>query len=190
METLDFQMNFEDSQQADADKKLFVIFYKDAIKNEPKSVEAGRPIFDEFDIVKIMTPGSRDTFTGLADEGYQQRFPQQWARYKAGRDAIQSGTPLNQLPWLSIGQVAEFNAVNCHTVEQLVGMPDALSQKFMGHHAVKQKALAYLEAATAAAPTHKMQAELAKRDETIAELTKAVEALVAKNRADEAAKKA
>lgn len=178
MEALDFAMNFEDGQQNEADKKLLVLFYRDTVKNEAKSTESGRPIFDEIDLVKIITPGSRDSFVGDATEQYQQRFPAQWARYKAGRDQGHgSGTPLNMLPWLGIGQIAEFNAVGCHTVEQLVGMADSVSQKFMGHLAVKQRAQAYLDAAKESAPTLRLQAELQKRDDTIEELRKANEAL-------------
>jgi len=178
METLDFAMNFEDNQQSEADKRLLVLFYRDTIKNTAKSIEAGRPVFDEIDLVKIITPGSRDSFVGDATSEYQTRFPQQWARYKAGLEQTQSGTPLSQIPWLSISQVAEFKAVGCHTVEQLVAMPDAMSQKFMGHHAIKQKAQAYLEAATNAAPLLKMQAELEKRDQQIAELQSQMQAIL------------
>jgi len=187
-DTLDFAMNFEENQQAEADRKLFVIFYKDVIKNEVKSTEAGRPIFDEIDLVKIITPGSRDSFVGDATELYQHRFPQQWARYKAGKSQELSGTPLNQLPWLGVGQIAEFAGVGCHTVEQLVGMPDSISQKFMGHHAIKQRAATYHAAAKENAPTLKMEAELKKRDETIAELQETVNALLAREKAANAAK--
>lgn len=179
-DAIDFAMNFEDNQQSDADKRLLVLFYREPIKNEQKSIDAGRPIFDEIDLVKIITPGSRDTFVGDASEEYQRRFPSQWARYKAGREQGSSGTPLNQLPFLSMGQVAEFNAVGCTTVEHLVGMSDNLSQKFMGHFALKQRAQEYLDAAKGAAPTLKLQAELAKRDEQIAELKATVDALVSK----------
>lgn len=178
METLDFAMNFEDAQQNEADKKLLVLFFREAIKDETASIQAGRPIFKEVDMVKIITPGSRDSFIGDATEEYQQRFAAQWARYKAGRDQTQSGTPLNLLPWMTIAQVAEFNAVGCHTVEQLVGMSDALSQKFMGHHQIKQKAQAFLEAANNAAPMHRLQAELEKRDETIKQMQDQIQALI------------
>jgi hypothetical protein len=189
-DTIDFAMNFEENQQAEADRKLFVVFYKDVVKNEVKSTEAGRPIFDEVDLVKIITPGSRDSFVGDATEQYQHRFPQQWARYKAGKSQEMSGTPLNQLPWLGVGQIAEFNGVGCHTVEQLVGMPDSISQKFMGHHAIKQRAQQYLVASKAEAPTLKMESELKKRDETIAELQETVNALLAREKAAQAEKAA
>ena len=187
-ETLDFAMNFEDNQQSDADKRLLVLFYREPIKNELKTIEAGRPIFDEIDLVKIITPGSRDTFVGDATPEYQARFPNQWARYKAGREQGSSGTPLNQLPFLSMGQVAEFNAVGCTTIEHLVGMSDALSQKFLGHFAIKQRAQEYLDAAKGAAPTLRLQAELTKRDEQIAELKAVVDAMVAEKQNERAAK--
>ncbi len=180
---IDFQMNFEDAQQSEADKKLLVIFYKRAEKNEAKSAEAGRPIFDEFDAVKILTPGSKDTYTGDATPDYQQRFPTQWARYKAGQSQDMAGTPLSLLPWLGMGQVAELNAVGCHTVEHLAGMSDALSQKFMGHHQMKQRAQQYLDAAKGNAPLLKMESELQKRDETIAEMKITLDALTAQVKA-------
>jgi hypothetical protein len=174
---IDFQMNFEQAQQDEADKKLIVIFFKGTEKNEVKSAEAGRPIFDEFDYVKILSPGDKDGFCGDASQGYQQRFPTQWARYKAGQEQNASGTPLNMLSWLSMGQIAEFNAVHVHTVEQLVNMPDALSQKFMGHYGIKQKAQQYLDIAAGNAPAVKMQHELTKRDEQIEELQRVVKAM-------------
>ena len=188
--TLDYDLNFQDNQQTEADKRLFVQFFKDAVKNEIKSKEAGRPIFDEHDFVRVITPGSRDTvITRVADgSDYALRFPAQWARYKAGQNQDVSGTPLSQLPWMSVGQVAEFAAVGCRTVEQLVGMPDNLSQKFMGHHQLKQRAQVYLDAAKEAAPALKLQAELEKRDLEIAELRTMIEAMSASKKAEQTAK--
>jgi ABC-type enterochelin transport system substrate-binding protein len=58
----------------------------------------------------------------------------------------------------------------------------------MGHHAIKQRAAAYLAAAKENAPTLKMEAELKKRDETIAELQETVNALLAREKAANAAK--
>lgn len=187
-EAIDFAMNFEDAQQSEADKRLLVLFYRSPIKNESKSIESGRPIFDEIDLVKIITPGSRDSFVGDATEDYQQRFPQQWARYKAGKDQNASGTPLNMLPWLGMGQIEEFKAVGCHTVEQLVGMSDSLSQKFMGHHQIKQRAQAYLDAAKDAAPTLRLQAALEQRDETIAAMKAQMDAMASRLEQIESAK--
>ena len=178
-DVIDFQMNFEDAQQAEADKKLLVVFYREPIKNESKSAEAGRPIFDEIDLIKIMFPGQRDTVVSMVDENYKHRFAAQWDRYQRGLDQNTSGTPLSQLGWMSMSQIAEYKALNCHTVEQLVGMPDSVSQRFMGYHAVKQRAQQYLDMAKGLAPLTAMEEKLQKRDEQIAELQAQVATLLA-----------
>lgn len=188
-QVLDFDMNFEQAQQSEADKKLFVMFFKGTVKNEFKSTEAGRPIFDEIDLVKIMSPGSRDNFIGDATPDYQSRFPQSWARYKANQSQDDIGTPLNMLPWLTISQIEEFRALNVRTVEQLAGMADSMSQRFMGFHGLKQRAQSYLDAAKDAAPIHKMQSELQKRDDEINQLKETVDNLVKQKEAEQAAKK-
>src|SRR3546814_2370746 len=50
------------------------------------------------------------------------RFPQHWAQFEAGHTERQIiGTPLKEWPILSTSQVAEMNALNIFTVEQLAG---------------------------------------------------------------------
>ena len=177
--TIDHELNFQDNQQSEADKRLLVVFYTEAVRNEAKSTEAGRAIFDDVDHIKIITPGSRDSFVTEVNQGYIERFPQQWSRYKAKQDQHVSGTLLSEIPWMTKSQVAEFESVGCRTAEQLVGMSDSLSSKFMGHHQLKARVAAFLDAANSAAPALKMQVELEKRDEQIAELKAQVEAMLA-----------
>jgi hypothetical protein len=174
---IDFAMNFDEVTQDEADKKLFVVFYRDAVHNEVKSIEAGRPIFDDVDLIRIHSPGSRDTVVAMAHDGYTHRFPRQWAQYQQGLEQIGSGTPLKSVTWLTPAQIAELVALNVRSVEDLATMPDNMTRKMMNHQALKQQATAYLEAAKGAAPMLKMQDELKKRDETIAELQKAVKAM-------------
>ena len=180
MSTVDFEMNFQETQQTEADKKLLVVFYTEAIKNESKTTEAGRPIFDDIDHIKILSPGSRDTFVSEATEEYQNRFRAQWEKYKARQDQHTTGTRLDSIPWMTKGQCAELAAVNCFTAEQLVGMPDNLSQKFMGHHQLKARMQAFLDAAAGAAPALKLQAELESRDEQLKMQGDQIRALMAK----------
>jgi len=177
--SIDFAMDFDEGQQDEADKRLFVTFFSEAVQNESQTLEQGRPIFDDVDMIRIMYPGSKDTTVGVAHYGYQQRFPKQWAQYKAEQDQTTSGTPLSSVPWLTKAQVAEMLAMNLRSVEQLAGMPDNVAQRFMNHHALKQQAQAYLDAAAGAAPLLKMTAELSKRDEQIAELQAQMATLLA-----------
>lgn len=176
---IDFAMNFEDSQQYEGDKKLFVVFYREAVPSEFKTLQEGRPIFDDVDMIRIHTPGSRDTVVSVAHEGYRQRFAKQWQQYSQKVEQTTSGTPLSALPWLTVSQVAEFGYFNIHSVEQLASMPDNMPNKMMNHQSLKQQASNFLEAAKGAAPMLKMQAELESRDEDIADLKASVIALKA-----------
>jgi len=172
-------MDFEQSREHEGDSKLFVVFYKATELNEAKSLEAGRPVHDEVDLVKIIIPGQRDSVVAKADYGYQSRFPKQWAQYKAKADQIGSGTPLSEVTWLSLAQVADLRAMNVHTVEQLANLPDSSAHVFMGFQGLKQRAAAFLEAAAGNAPLLKLQSELESRDAKIAELEAAVAQLAA-----------
>ena len=185
---IDFAMNFEDHQQDEGDKKLFVVFFREAVLNELKTTSEGRPIYDDVDMIRIHTPGSRDTLVAPAHVGYQNRFPKQWAQYTQNVEQTASGTPLKVVPWLTVSQVAELATFHIKSVEQLAGMSDNVATKFMNHHSLKQQASAFLEAAKGAAPLLKMQKELETRDEQIAELQAAVKAMQAAVQTERAAK--
>ena len=186
---IDFAMDFEAHQQDEGDKKLFVQFFREAVLSEFKTTQEGRPIYDDVDMIKIHTPGSRDTVVNPVHEGYKQRFPKQWAQYVAKVDQTSSGTPLKVLPWLTTSQVAEMAYFNVHSVEQLAAMPDNMPNKPMNHQSLKQQANAFLEAAKGAAPLLKMQAELKARDEVIAEMQSTIATMKAQLAALATAKK-
>lgn len=179
MSTLDFDMNFEDNQQNEADKRLPVKFSLIPTLCEAETLAQGRPIYRDEEVIHIMIPGSRDITAALVDDNYRRRFARQYAAFKAGQEQHLNGTPLNVLVWLTPAQIAELNAVNCHTVEQLAEMPESLAQKFMGAHALQQRAKTYLLAAKEQAPMIKLQAELEKRDEEIATLNRQMAELMA-----------
>lgn len=163
-------MDFEQGHERDGDSRLFVVFFNGAVLNDTKTLEAGRPIHDDVEMVKIIIPGQRDSVVAYATPDYQQRFPKQWAQFKNNKEQIGSGTPLSELTWMTAAQVADLKAMNVHTVEQLAGISDAQAHSFMGFHALKQRAETYLEAARGNAPLVKMQAALEDRDEQIAAL--------------------
>lgn len=158
---------YDDAQTYKDDNRLLAQFFTEAKKNERKSAEAGRPIFDEVVLVRVVTPGSRDVMVTLATEAYKQRFSKQWERFQRQQEQVQDGTPLDEVPFLTVGQIAELKGVNVFTLEQLAGMSDSLAQKFMGSHQMRKRAKDYLEAAAQAAPLTHLQAELEKRDNQI-----------------------
>jgi hypothetical protein len=155
------------------------MFFREAVKNEVKSAEAGRPIFDEVDMIRVITPGSRDVLVTKANQHYKDRFPKHWDLYQRKQEQIGDGTPLDQVPFLTVGQIAELKALNVMTLEQLAGLADNVAHRFMGFNDMKRKAQQYLEAAKSAAPITKLNEELAKRDAEIEALKQQMAQLIA-----------
>jgi hypothetical protein len=151
--------NYTDDMYKD-DNKLFVMFYPEAVKNEVKTAAEGRPIFDTRDMIRVITPGSKDIMVNKATMNYQQRFPKQWERYKKNQEQTPDGTPLDQVPFLTVSQIAELRALNVMSLEGLAGMADTVAHRFMGFHDMRTKAQKYLDAAKSAAPITALQAQV------------------------------
>jgi hypothetical protein len=152
-----------------ADSRLQVRFYKKSVQQEQESIEAGRPIFKEFDFVHICVAG--DTLTEIdtyALNSHKQRFPIQWANYMnrvGAHDEEVIGTPLSEWPLVSKSQAEEMRAMKFHTVESIANASDQQLQRMgmaagMSPYAFRDKARAFLNLATTAAETDKREAEI------------------------------
>ena len=71
------------SDEGNADSRLAVTFYKRSMEQKDESIAAGRPIFKEFDFIRICVPGDNLTeIDTYANESHKARFPRQWAHYQ------------------------------------------------------------------------------------------------------------
>lgn len=172
------------------DKKLLVKFYVKAVRNEFKSNQEGRPIYDEVDYVRIITPGNQLSIvdTKVTREHSEVRFSDQYRKFKSSQSQARSGTPLEVWPQMTVGQVAELKAMNIETVEDLAELDDVLAQRIMGNHDLRRRAKAFLEAAAGEAANSKLAHELEKRDNEIALLNEKINQLIAATAAANTAK--
>jgi hypothetical protein len=152
-----------------ADSRLQVRFYKKSVQQEQESIDAGRPIYKDFDFVHICVAG--DTLTEIdtyALNSHKQRFPIQWANYMnrvGAHDEEVVGTPLIEWPLVSKSQAEELRAMKFHTVESIANASDQQLQRMgmaagMSPYAFRDKAKAFLNLATTAAETDKREAEI------------------------------
>ena len=157
-----------DSDTQGADARLAVQFYKKSVKQDIASDEAGRPIFKEFDFVRIMIPGDNLTeIDTYAQESHKSRFPRQWAHYQnqvANHQDI-VGTPLEQWPQITRSQADELRGLKFHTVESIADCSDQQLQRIgmvagMSPHNFRLKAKAFLNLATDSADVAQREAEL------------------------------
>ena len=151
-----------------ADARLAVTFYKRSVKQEDESIAAGRPIFKEFDFVRICVPGDNLTeIDTYAQESHKQRFPRQWAHYQnqvAGQEVI-IGTPIEQWPLVSRSQADELKGIKFRTVEDVANCSDQQLQRIgmiagMSPHSFREKAKAFLNLASDSAEVAQREAEL------------------------------
>ena len=151
-----------------ADAKLAVTFYKRSMEQKDESIAAGRPIFKEFDFVRICVPG--DALTEIdtyANNSHKARFPRQWAHYQnqVGSQEQIIGTPIEQWPLISRSQADELKGIKFRTVEDVANCSDQQLQRIgmiagMSPHSFREKAKAFLNLANDSAEISQREAEL------------------------------
>ena len=156
-----------------------VEFYRDAVQNNFKSAEAGRPIFDEKDFVRIQTPGdTRTVIQRVASDQDKQRFPKAWDMFSRGLEIAEEGTPLEEWQQVTRSQVKELKHVNITTVESLASVSDANIQRLgPGYQQLRERAKQFLESADANAAATEWAREREAMQERIRLLEEANEAL-------------
>ena len=165
------------SQLRHPDDVLVATFRNMALKNEARSATEGRPIYEDIEVVEVRVPGSRNwtpypaaahshwevnPFTGeQTSRTYIERFPRQYAQFKAQMQQTKTGTPLDHAPFLSEGKRAELRAQNIYTVEQLA-IIDGQELKNLGPHGrdFKNQATDYIEQSKSNAPNTQLAQEL------------------------------
>lgn len=173
---------------------IHVSFRVHTALNEMKSKKTGRPIFDELEVIEIRFAGNKQTVAvypahDLDPEAtrennnepvtYAQRYNKQYLAFKNQTTQAQSGTPLEELPFLQQARRRELKALNIHTAEALAALDgQPLRQIGPGGRELKNQAQAYLDNAAKSVDVVAMAADLAalrrqveERDAMIAQLS-------------------
>lgn len=155
------------------DESLFVVFYMGVLQNQAKSDEAGRPIYDDVECVRIIVPGDRNSINDRpASIEDKRRFAKQYAMFKEGRkeDDQISGTRLTEWPNVSRAQCEEFRFFGIHTVEQLAEVRDDICGRIPGLSTLKRTAALWLDRAKQGAESAKVAKQLDEQAKRIAHL--------------------
>jgi hypothetical protein len=158
------------SDENGADSRLAVTFYKRSMEQKDDSIAAGRPIFKEFDFVRICVPGDNLTeIDTYANDGHKVRFPRQWAHYQnqtAGHEQI-IGTPIEEWTIISRSQADELKGIKFATVESVANASDQQLQRIgmiagMSPFAFRDKAKAFLNLAEKVGDVNQRESEIEK----------------------------
>jgi predicted RecB family nuclease len=166
-------------------KGLQVRFYKRAVEDkraswgyttteevngrmvEKREPGAGRLITRDVDYIDIACPGDRTVRSDRpVTESDKKRFPDLWRRYQAQqadaqKDGVTSGgTPLAVLPGVSVGAVEELAYLGIRTIEALAETPDGNLNNAGSYLKLRDKARAFVQAASSTAPVASLQAQM------------------------------
>lgn len=150
-------------QIADA-KAPFIMFERRAVEDRAASIEQGRYVARDVDIVLITPHGSKDQFERVADDWIsnmeaqvqQGRLDQNWLRaykqayanWKEGRETPLEGTSIANWPVVSPAQVELLRSLRVLTVEVLANANEELIKRLgMGGRTLVDKARDYLAVA-------------------------------------------
>ncbi len=170
---------------------LHVEFYNEAVENKRKSIEAGRPIFEDREMVRIRIAGDpkntliapatdacgRDRETNLPIT-YKDKFPEHYRYFKDNGGAAIVGTPLTEVSWLTASKVAELKALSIFTVEALAQLDGSLLARIgLGARELKNQAQAWIDKSNGAVDAGRFADELSARDQIIEQLRRDIAAL-------------
>lgn len=171
--------NREFSGAMDPDAVMIARFYKRAVRNNFKSKQEGRPIFEDKIYCEYYPAGSTQLRMDVpADDRHKMRFAKQWAYYQSTQtgDASVVGTPLSQWPILSPADIENLKALKFQTIENLAGASDNTLQVLgmgmagMAPHVLRARAQAYLGAAKDSALPQRQAEELENMKKELAEM--------------------
>lgn len=169
----------------------FADFYNGKARNETATLNAGRPIYDDVEMIRIRWAGNtKNEFHAPAtdrsdrpvvDPATNDKYWPAWKdhpdfkaayeAFKQGQAIAASGTPIEEWPTLTEAKRAELKAINIHTVDQLANL-DPAGMKRLGIEGpeLKAKAKAYLDRAAGAAVDERHAQERAEMQRQIDEL--------------------
>lgn len=165
--------------QYGGDKNLVVMFYMRPKHHPAKSLEQGRPVYEDVVFVKIHPPGERLNIVDRpATRDDQARYALQWAQFSQNKQQIPDGTPVDLLYPDHPAIAATLRASGVHTIEQCADLSGpAIDSIGMGSQRYVNDAKKYIQASEKGVKASQLRHELDERDGQIRTLTSTVETL-------------
>jgi hypothetical protein len=162
-------------------------FFLFPVQNPVETKKQGRPIFDDIEVCEVRFSGNREKVihapahevfrTDRDMEGnmneitYAIQFSEQYRAFKMGDTQLLRGTPISELPFLTVSKRLELKALNIHTAEALAALDgNNLKMLGMGGRELKVQAQTYLDNAKESAGSLQLASLNAALEERIKQL--------------------
>lgn len=152
--------------------RVIPMFFIESVPDEVASATAGRPIFRDEERVEIIFPGNPHTRpVKIVTNEERMKWPEQYAKFKAGQEMALDGTPIEEWPRLKKSQVYELKALGFLTIESVAAMNDLAIQRIgMGGRELKALAAAFLDDAERNKLNEQQNAVINRQDAELAAL--------------------
>jgi hypothetical protein len=156
------QINEVSMTKVKTEEGVIVEFKMEPVELPYESERQNRPIFEDREFITIIIPGDNNSeVVREVTKNDRERFAREYEAWKKNEAVASSGTPLEELTWLSPSKVRELKAVNVYTLEDLAGLSDTIIQKLgTGGRSFVDKAKAHLRAAEGGAVASELQQQL------------------------------
>lgn len=176
--------NVGDNGQVDftaMNKGVTPIFFIEPIPDDKATEESGAIKFREQEMVRIMVAGDMlNVMHSPVTDELKARFADAYAAFKQKRiDLHIEGTPLKNWPMIPAIRIAEFNAVNIYSVENLADVADTNLGRLVDGRIWREKATAWLASAKDNGAAAKYAAEAERLRDDNKELHGKIDALTA-----------
>lgn len=143
-----------------------------------ESVKAGRPIYEDVEMVKFFLAGKDETGWMSVTDEHRKKYREQYAQFKEGASQV-IGTRIDLWPLISPAQAEELKALKVFTVEQAAELPDSSDHTYgMGIRTIKQKAKDWLAATKDTGAITKLEARNDELEKQIHALQSTIQDLV------------
>ena len=153
---------------------LNVTFDVRPIKDNFRSTQEGRDVFNDVTYIKIMTPGNNHNIIERPVRPQDKiNFIRQWMAFESQNvnKGPSFGTPVDKWVEINPARAEELKYLKFMTVEQIANASDHQLQAIgMDGNMLKQKAQAFINGSLTVATNLKKDEEIAKRDKQISEL--------------------
>lgn len=102
------------------------------------------PVYHRREMVRIVTPGDRSVYDGVAEEYHKRNYFRQYAAYRDGKNGP-IGTDLKDAEFVGSSELIELNYLGCYTIEQLADAADSLCDRLPRGYELRNAAKVFLE---------------------------------------------
>ena len=168
------------AQAAAMNHGITPVFFLEPVVNPKKTAEAGRPIYEDMERVRLFVAGDPyNQVVNPVDQATKERFPEAYRAFVEKREMHVEGTPIRQWALLTPKDVAEFEAIKVFSVEGLAQIPDSSLQRVHGLREWREKARTWLAVNKDSAAAVQYAAENLRLNDEIAGLKKDLSELAA-----------